>query len=181
MEPFKFVFVLFNCAIFNFKTASSCMALTGPAGQKKCMSITGYNGLQWATCLTSTFVERKSSGRHKCKYYYYKFCWYQCEMDVNNRGSGAISTPCQCQTLNEVMMPDLPGDCYSPSGDNCNWYTTCLLPSTQCSTERFKYTVTFLQELCKMASNTTFSSAARNWFKEAQGCIQIELTLLLKV
>ena len=52
-----------DCSIFlHFLTASPCMVLTGPAGQKKCMAISGYSGLQWATCLTSTFVERKSAG-----------------------------------------------------------------------------------------------------------------------
>ena len=116
--------------------ATQCNKWSGPAGTVECVLLPGYNNeYQWGTCLTDTYIKQKSKQKHQCADQTRIYCWYQCMIEVHNKEYGSVTDDCSCNPSNPTSYPNtltpttlLPPECYSPSGDSCDWYRNCLLP-----------------------------------------------------
>ena len=62
------------------------------------------------------------------------FCWYQRMLEVHNKDNGPVIKDCSCNPSLFTASPttSLPADCYSPSGDSCDWYRNCLEKKYAC-------------------------------------------------
>ena len=81
--------------IYNSK-AAACNPHTGPSGARHCIKFTSYEGYQWATCHTDSYIKLKSNGRIKCSSSKYSFCYYQCMLEEYGLSSGAVFGKCLC-------------------------------------------------------------------------------------
>ena len=111
--------------------AAQCNKWSGPAGTVECIQLRSYNNeYQWGTCVTDTYMKQKSNQKHQCIDRAATYCWYQCMLEVHNKNYGLVTSDCSCTPSNPTSHPNittlLPPECYSPSGDSCDWYRNCL-------------------------------------------------------
>lgn len=71
-----------------------CDKNSGPVGSYECVLLKpAYSQYQWAYCKTETYIQLKSKGRHRCKDRSATYCYYQCNIEVNeDGGSGEFVT-----------------------------------------------------------------------------------------
>lgn len=70
-------------------TYADCNRYTGPTGVLECVdTYPYYTGYQWATCLTNTYIQLVSNGRHICRDETARYCWYQCMIERYNLEGG---------------------------------------------------------------------------------------------
>lgn len=108
---------------------------SGPSGATGCIQISRYgNQYQWATCLTDTYIQQKSGHKYQCNDRSRIFYWYQRMLEVHNKDNGPVIKDCSCNPSLFTASPttSLPADCYSPSGDSCDWYRNCLEKKYAC-------------------------------------------------
>ena len=111
--------------------AAQCNKWSGPAGTVECIQLRSYNNeYQWGTCVTDTYMKQKSDQKHQCIDRAATYCCYQCMLEVHNKDYGSVTSDCSCTPSNPTSHPNittlLPPECYSPSGDSCDWYRNCL-------------------------------------------------------
>jgi hypothetical protein len=90
-----YLLIIAICYI-RYTEAAECNAYTGPSGAKQCVKLQGYNGYQWATCRTDSYIKLKSSGRYYCRNQFATYCLYQCMLDKYEESSGDVYSSCQC-------------------------------------------------------------------------------------
>ena len=166
----------------------SCHPLFGPSGTTACVQISSYNNqYQWATCLTDSYILQKSFQRHTCISPYAIYCWYQCMLEVHDKESGPVTSDCSCSPYfvpNPTLSPttSLPSFCYSPSGTNCQWYSTCLERKYPCRGTNNADPLRYAEEICWLYNSRKgiFSSDGRKWVDGVRKCLQVELVPLLR-
>ncbi|XP_053390863.1 uncharacterized protein LOC128553713, partial [Mercenaria mercenaria] len=118
-------------------------------GSSECISIKGYDGYQWATCLTENYIQTKSEGRHKC-IENVNTCWYQCMLELHRKEDGLVHRDCSCTRNDPSNRPvALPLWCYSPSGENCLWYRDCLETQYPCKGQDDSFALFSQKKFCK--------------------------------
>ena len=161
---------------------ASCNAYYGPAGSAQCLKLDGYNQHQWATCLSDAYVRQKSGGKHECEGYLTKYCYYQCQMEVYSERYGDVNENCLCRE-GDKKTSTLPKECYSPPGDNCEWYRNCLHKYKDCSNTNSNYAIDFGYYFCKAydKSYSRFSLNGRKWVDSTRKCLQVALVPTLRL
>ncbi len=153
-------------------------------GHTECVPLPVYNNqYQWATCLTNDYIQQKSKNRHVCQHDS-TYCWYQCMIEIYGKGSGAVSYDCSCDPnkVNPTQKP-LPQECYSPSGDSCDWYRNCLEKNYPCVASSNAYSIRYAERFCRSFDNRSraeFSADAQKWTDGVRKCLQVALVPLLR-
>ena len=172
--------------------SGQCDRNYGPAGVTGCIRLPRYNNqYQWATCLTDAYIKQKSRHKHLCLDRTTTYCWYQCMIEVHNKEVGSVTQDCSCKdagstTANPftgLLTTPLPPDCYSPSGDSCDWYRNCLERKYPCEDTSNAYAIRFAERFCRLYDKrySSFSAAGQKWVNAVRKCLQVELVPLLRV
>ena len=156
-------------------------------GNTECVLLTPYySQYQWATCLTHEYVHRASNQRHICRNYATR-CWYQCQLEINNEENGPVFDNCACSSGDTIppsddTMPTLDPECFSPSGDDCNWYRDCLEERYQCEATGDGYAIEYAKKFCDlfMEGSSDFSSQGMMWIDGVRKCLQVVLVPSLR-
>ena len=177
--------ILTNDSIYSV-LGSSCNRNVGPSGTIECTRIKRYNNeYQWATCLTDTYIEAKSSGRHVCEDESATFCYYQCMLEIYDVNSGPVDKECcACQYGEKYTQSDLtlPSECYSPSGTNCGWYENCLERKYQCRGTEDDYAMEFATKFCNLYNENfaKFSVEGQTWIDAVRKCLHVSLVPIIR-
>ena len=87
--------IVVSC-IYNSK-AEICNAHNGPNGARHCIKSPSYEGYQWATCRTDTYLRSKTNGNHYCQYHFiHSYCYYQCMLEEYGTTNGEVIGKCRC-------------------------------------------------------------------------------------
>lgn len=170
-----------------------CDKTQGPAGTSLCLPIEGYVGNQWATCLTEPYILRKSRGQHECVEAQSAYCWYQCMIEVHDKGNGTVETECACtpdQGTPHSPNTTLDHSCFSPPGDTCSWYRDCLERQFPCREASDSYVVAYPEKMCRLYARlqdqeppkalVALSNQGQRWLDAVRKCLQVELVPLLR-
>ena len=167
--------------------AAQCNKWSGPAGTVECIQLRSYNNeYQWGTCVTDTYMKQKSNQKHQCIDRAATYCWYQCMLEVHNKDYGLVTSDCSCTPSNPTSHPNittlLPPECYSPSGDSCDWYRNCLERKYPCEATSNGYAVKYAEHFCKLYDQNfgKFSQTGKNWVNGVRKCLQVSLVPLLR-
>lgn len=170
--------------------AAQCDKYSGPSGGTECVQIKDYdNQFQWTTCLTDAYIQQKSNHLHMCVDRNASYCLYQCMLEEHNKTSGPVSTDCSCEHTNSTPNPynllpiqSLPSDCYSPSGDSCDWYRNCLEKKYPCEATSNAYAIRYAETFCKLYDKrfNLFSADGQKWVNGVRKCLQVVLVPLLR-
>ena len=170
--------------------AAQCDKDSGPSGATGCVQIQNYNNqYQWTTCLTNAYIQQKSDHMHTCVDRSATYCLYQCMLEMHNKTSGLVSEDCSCQSVNSTSNPYnlspttyLPSECYSPSGDSCDWYRNCLEKKYPCEATSNAYAIRYAETFCKLYDKrfSSFSQDAQKWINGVRKCLQVVLVPLLR-
>ena len=164
---------------------SNVYACDGLAGETQChLFARYYQEYQCATCLTNTYIQLKSGGRHGCRDPTAKYCWYQCQLEMFENDEGVVNEMCKCkadETPSSSKTP-LPSSCYSPTGSDCEWYHDCLERRFPCVGTSADYAVKYATHFCSAYSRNydQFSSLGRKWVDAVRKCLQVSLAPLLR-
>ena len=183
------IFILLFLSL-HLARATTCDRDNGPAGVTECIQISRYNNeYQWATCLTNAYIKQKSSHEHQCEDRTRTYCWYQCMLEVHAKNSGPVSDDCSCQLSNTTPKPytgvpttSLPLECYSPSGDSCDWYRNCLEKRYPCEDTSNAYAIKYAEKFCRLYGDrySLFSPEGRKWVDAVRKCLQVSLVPILR-
>ena len=170
--------------------ATECDENVGPPGPTECIQLLRYNSqYQWATCLSNAYIQQKSGHKHICMNRYATYCWYQCMIEVHNKNYGSVTDDCSCQPGSPTSNPytgipttSLPPECYSPSGDSCDWYRNCLEKKYPCEASSNAYAITYAATFCRLFEErrAKFSSEGQQWMDGVRKCLQVALVPLLR-
>ncbi len=140
-----------------------------------------YLQYQWATCLTHDYIQLTSNQRHICRNYA-TMCWYQCQLEIHHQENGPVFDDCACSPGDTIptsddTMPTLALECYSPSGDDCNWYRDCLEACYPCEGTEDGYAIEFAKKFCDLYTErlSEFSSQGIMWIDGVRKCLQVVL------
>lgn len=170
--------------------AAQCNKDSGPSGAVECVQIQNYNNqYQWTTCLTNAYIQQKSGQEHICEDRSATHCLYQCMLEVHNKTSGPVSKDCSCDGVSTTsnrynLSPTtpLPSECYSPSGDSCDWYRNCLEKKYPCEATSNAYAIRYAEKFCKLYDKrySVFSTDGQKWVDGVRKCLQVVLVPLLR-
>ena len=157
----------------------------------ECIQLRSYNNeYQWGTCVTDAYMKQKSNQNHHCIDRTATYCWYQCMLEVHNKEYGSVtSASCSCTPSNPTSYPNtltpttlLPPECYSPSGDSCDWYRNCMERKYPCEATSNGYAIKYAEHFCKLYSENLekFSQIGQNWVNGVRKCLQVSLVPLLR-
>ncbi|KAJ7388473.1 hypothetical protein OS493_037383 [Desmophyllum pertusum] len=153
---------------------AQCDSDSGPSGTTECIQIWRYNNqYQWATCLTNAYIQQKSSHKHACEDRYATYCWYQCMIEVYNK---------KLWLSDRRLFVSLPLECYSPSGDSCDWYRNCLEKKYPCEASSNAYAIRYAEKFCRLYDQrlSLFSLDGQKWVDGVRKCLQVALVPLLR-
>ena len=154
-------------------------------GQAECVLLTPYyTQYQWATCLTENYIVRASNYRHVCRSNTAIRCYYQCMIEVYGFEEGAVYGDCSCSPGEVLPTPIiLPPECYSPSGDDCSWYRSCLEARYPCQGTDDGYAIEYAEKFCNLyvENYNDFSEDARDWIDGVRQCLQVSLVRYLRL
>ena len=142
-----------------------------------------YSQYQWATCLTHDYIQRISNQRHFCRNQYATMCWYQCQVEIHNQENGPVFDDCACSPGDTIPPSDtLAPECFSPSGDDCNWYRDCLEAVYPCEGTEDGYAIEFAKKFCDLYTERLgeFSSQGIMWIDGVRKCLQVVLVPSLR-
>jgi len=165
---------------------SACNPYIGPAGSYECVQLDGYIGHQYATCLSNDYIKAKSRGTHVCRSLFGLFtpnyCYYQCQLVLHSKETGVVDIDCRCSPFTFIPKDSstLSDSCYSPTGEKCNWYTTCLEKKYPCLNEKANYLIEFSKYLCDMYDENRVTGVGREWIDTTRKCLQVSLAPLLQ-
>ncbi|XP_062578193.1 uncharacterized protein LOC134240111 [Saccostrea cucullata] len=165
--------------------SAECDSENGPPGTPVCVFISNppYERAQWATCVTNTYIYLASKGKFSCVEKHAKYCYYQCMLEDHEDESGTVSEDCECNENQTLPINNLPSWCYSPSGDNCSWYSQCLEKKFPCQDmHQTSYAINNGVRFCQLYQDhfKQFSPAGRKWINAVRGCLQVALVPLLR-
>ena len=170
--------------------ATQCNRYVGPPGPTECVKLQGYNNQsQWATCLSDVYIKQKSGHKHLCVDRSRLYCWYQCMLEVHNNEYGPVTKDCSCEPGSPTSNPytgnpttSLPPECYSPPGDSCDWYRSCLEKKYPCEASSNAYAITYAEKFCRMFEErrAKFNADAQKWMDGVRKCLQVALVPLMR-
>ncbi|KAL9982549.1 hypothetical protein ACROYT_G004606, partial [Oculina patagonica] len=170
--------------------AAQCDRDVGPAGPAECVHLPRYgNQYQWATCVTNAYMQQQSGHKHVCVDRSATYCWYQCMLEVHGESWGSVTDDCSCELNNSTSSPytvspttSLPPECYSPSGDSCNWYRNCLEKKYPCEATSNAYAIKYAETFCKLYDDrySVLSEDAKKWVDGVRKCLQVALVPLMR-
>ncbi len=170
--------------------AKRCHRDFGPSGATECVDMPQYYGkYQWATCLTNAYIQQKSGHKHVCVDRSATYCWYQCMLELHGKSCCSVTDDCSCEFNSSTSSPytvhpttSLPPECYSPSGDSCNWYRNCLEKKYPCEASRNAYAIKYAEKFCKLYDDrySVFSEDAKKWVDGVRKCLQVALVPLMR-
>ncbi|KAL3883439.1 hypothetical protein ACJMK2_029702 [Sinanodonta woodiana] len=72
--------------------------------------------------------------------------------------------------------------CFSPSGQECNWYADCLEKRRRCEGTDSAYAITFADKFCNLYKDhyQRFSQIGQNWIYAVRKCLQVVLVPILR-
>ncbi|XP_041358957.1 uncharacterized protein LOC121375528 [Gigantopelta aegis] len=179
------LFICFACK----ECGGSCNKYVGPSGSVDCFKIPRYTKYQWGTCLTDSYIQQKSGGRHRCEDPTATYCYYQCMLETHGQGRGSVSQDCQCnpdetEVTRTTVSPTtlVPEWCLSPDGSDCSWYRSCLEEAYPCEGSQNAYAVSYAEKFCLLydKSSTSFSDIGQEWINAVRKCLQVSLVPLLR-
>ena len=176
-----FTFLLFF--VVQSGWATQCDRNVGPSGPNQCVPLRQYyNKYQWATCLTNTYIQQQSGHKHICVDRSATYCWYQCMIEVHNKGYGSVSDDCSCDPNAVLPTLALPTECYSPAGDSCDWYRNCLEKKYSCQATSNAYAIKYAEKFCKLYDErySLFNEDGKKWVDGVRKCLQVALAPLLR-
>ncbi|XP_062587432.1 uncharacterized protein LOC134249093 [Saccostrea cucullata] len=97
--------------------------------------------------------------------------------------SGTVSEDCECNENQTLPINDLPSWCYSPSGDNCSWYSQCLEKKFTCQDmHQTSYAINNGVRFCQLYQDhfQQFSPAGQKWINSVRECLQVALVYFLR-
>ena len=168
----------------NFTLQQRCGG-SSDVGQAECVLLTPhYNRRQWATCLTESYIMRINAS-HNCRGRVPQ-CWYQCMLEIYGIDEGPVYNNCSCSTGEFLTLNSenrLEPDCYSPQGDDCEWYINCLERRYPCRGTGNGYAIEFAYKFCNLFFDNynDFSEAGRNWVDAVRKCLQVQLVPPLRL
>ena len=180
------------CLLFLVHHGWACDKQSGPSGTVQCIMMPRYNyQYQWATCLTDKYIKQKSSHQHVCEDSSDIYCWYQCMLEVHSKNNGPVTKDCSCTPSQTTIFPpispispttSLPSECYSPSGELCNWYKDCLEKKYPCEATSNAYALKFAEKFCRLYNEkkSWFSEKGQRWVDGVRKCLQVSLVPLLR-
>ena len=171
--------LLLTCGL----AAAQCDGFSGPSGNTECVKFSRYDRHQWATCITDAYMRQKSHHKHLCRDQTRTYCWYQCMLETHSKSSGHVSMDCYCDPLAPTAIsPTLSPGCYSPSGDDCDWFRNCLERKYPCDYSSTAYALKFAKMFCAMYKEhaSKYSHQAQNWMDSARKCLLVSLVPLLR-
>jgi hypothetical protein len=156
-------------------------------GQVECQSLDEYSTYQWASCVTTDYIEHLSSVRgqnHSCPGKTSTQCFYPCMREFHNINKGVILSPCNCSGP-EAPLSDSLGSafgCYSPEGDSCDWYKHCLHARYNCTKTGYEYANSYGKKFCDRFGKwySEFGILTRSWIDEVRQCLQVKLVPYLR-
>ena len=79
-------------------------------------------------------------------------------------------------------MSRLEAKCYSPRGENCQWYQNCLARRYDCPTGE-NYAIDFALKFCNLYTDNynDFSIEGRQWVNAVRQCLQLQLVPYLRL
>ncbi|XP_025087840.1 uncharacterized protein LOC112560293 [Pomacea canaliculata] len=96
-------------------------------------------------------------------------------------------TDCACDPHQSNVLPyyyhtTFSPECYSPSGEGCNWYSNCLEKKFPCASGSDDYGIAYAEKFCNAYYNNynTFSSKGRLWVDAVRKCLQVALVPLMQ-
>ena len=108
-------------------------------------------------------------------------------LEEHEKESGPVTSDCSCSPSS---LPDptlsattsLPSFCYSPSGTNCQWYSSCLERKYPCRGTKYADPLRYAEEICLLYNNRSgvFSSNGGKWIDGVRKCLEVELVPLLR-
>ncbi|KAL3883631.1 hypothetical protein ACJMK2_029894 [Sinanodonta woodiana] len=185
---------LFRLLLVGKTLAANCSSKFGPSGSFECVNLYPYyNGSQWATCLTDSYIRQKSKGLHACMDTTVTYCWYQCMIETHNVEPGSLTpapvvNDCACKsdslqtTQGPSPMYTLPPWCFSPSGQECSWYKNCLEERHPCEGTYSAYAVTYAEKFCNLYTDHAayLSQTGQYWTNAVRKCLQVALVPILR-
>lgn len=163
-----------------------CDRNIGPPGHTECIQLPRYyNQYQWGTCLSDAYIKQKSGHKHYCLDRTATYCWYQCMLEVHNKEYGSVVDDCSCNSSSpSTVSPttSLPPECYSPSGDSCDWYRNCLEKKYPCEATSNAYSIRYAEKFCSLFEKrrATFNADGQKWMDGVRKCLQVALVPLLR-
>ncbi|OWF47952.1 hypothetical protein KP79_PYT17968 [Mizuhopecten yessoensis] len=182
----RVVLLLALCEVTT-TVSGRCSAYDG-LGDTECLKLGHYDGYQWATCLTDTYIEAKSHQTKGCQDNSY-YCYYQCMCEVYDDCDGPnVRDLCSCDpntavaNHNTQSLTPLPSRCFSPSGTDCSWYKDCLQKRYPCPGSSASNALTLAKNFCDLYNDyqSSFSVDGQAWIATVRKCLQIELVTLLR-
>lgn len=170
-------------------THADCSAYFGPSGSFDCISaIPGqYDKRQYATCLTKTYIEQKSKGRHSCADQTRTYCYYQCMLELHDLERATVTDDCTCDpggviTTRRPEQTTLDPACLSPTGEDCSWYRNCLEKKFQCEGSSDDYAIGYAAKFCNnfIGRSYTLSPNGSEWMDAVRKCLQVSLVPVLR-
>ena len=140
---------------------------------------------QWATCLTSAYIQQKSGYTHRCADQA-DYCWYTCMLEVHERQGGDVFSNCSCDPNDNspTKTPSivLPAWCYKPPSDACDWYRNCIEKKYPCEATTNAYALAFAEKFCNLYNDhfSKFTSDRRKWIDAVRKCLQLSLVPMLR-
>ena len=171
---------------FVHNASSVCDRNTGPSGSYDCfLGTPQYTEYQWGTCLSDAYIKQSSSGQYQCADQTRVYCYYQCMLDLYKIVNGPVYDACACNPNSSVTaspMSTLAPTCYSPTGEDCSWYTNCLAERYPCTGSDAEYAISYGYHFCTMYTERSylFNATALAWIGAVRKCLQISLVPLIR-
>ena len=185
MGPYVFILGVLLLLAPKISLQQQCNS-SSDLGETECVYLYPvYNAHQWATCLTKDYIMRASDGRHVCASDTATQCWYQCMIEIYGAEDGSVNSDCSC-TPGEMLPNDrsrLEAECYSPPGNDCDWYEDCLEMRYPCRGTDDGYAIEYAEKFCNLYSENynDFSIIGRQWVDEVRKCLQLQLVPTLRL
>ena len=102
-------------------------------------------------------------------------------MEVYGERYGDVNQNCLCREGDKIST--LPKECYSPPGDNCEWYRNCLHKYQDCRNTDSNYAIDYGYYFCKAYDKSyyKFSLYGRRWVDATRKCLQVALVPTLRL
>ncbi|XP_069132222.1 uncharacterized protein [Argopecten irradians] len=189
MVSLKTFLLLALCGVITTVSAR-CHPYFGPAGGTKCVQLPEYNGYQYATCLTDSYIQEKSKNKHACEDSpITEYCYYQCMYEVYDECDGpSVRGLCSCdpndasKSLASASLVPLLEWCFSPEGNTCSWYKDCLQKRYPYPGSSAEHAVTLAKKFCNLFNDqkALLSTTGQNWVGAVSKCLQFSLVPILR-
>jgi len=103
-------------------------------------------------------------------------------------GSGPVFGNCVCNpnertTPASSTLPPIPDWCYSPDGQQCNWYRDCLEIRHPCEGTEKAYALRYAEHFCNLYTehSSQFSANGQKCIDGVRKCLQVKLVPILRI